>query len=290
MAITDAESYGADDLPVIPPPKQHDPMKDVANIVVVRVRQWSEESEADLWALPEPLELESGASRRLVVSTSSAGALGRDAATGRYRNFGDLAIREWIMPAATTDYTANTQADGNGSDRTSSVAIEFAEAGTSALLVVENEHASETIFVSMKVRGRILTEEQPIVLELRDEDSIADYGPRPYTVASEQLSSVNEATAYGEFVLTLHGQPTRKAEVTISASSHRDVAGTMELSDRVAYTARGISSDMYVESIGHVLRPGLRHDLRVTLSQAGLFDDVIILDEGPGLGTGILGA
>ena len=47
---------------------------------------------------------------------------------------------------------------------------------------------------------------------------------------------------------------------------------------------------MYIESIGHVLRPGFRHDMRLTLSQAGAFDDVIILDTGPGLDTGILGA
>ena len=128
------------------------------------------------------------------------------------------------------------------------------------------------------------------MLELRDEDSIADYGPRPYAVASELLSSVIEAQTYGQYILTLYGQPTRKAEVKTEVSDQLDYAGTLELSDRVEYVSRGIGTDMYIESIGHVLRPGFRHDMRITMSQAGLFDDVIILDGGPGLDTGILGA
>ena len=289
-AITDSESYGAGDLLIIPPPKQSDPMKDIANIVTVRVRKWAAESEADLWTLPEAVEIEAGAQRTFLISTSAAGAAGRDPRTGRYLSFGELAIREWIAPVANTDYTANTAEDGSGTDRTSSLAIEFTDAGTSARLGVENEHASDTIYLTAKVRGRVLNEEQALVLELRDEDSIADYGPRPYTVATELLGSANEAQTYGQYILTLYGQPTRKAEVTVEVSDQLQQAGERDLSDRVEYTARGISTDMYIESIGHVLRPGFRHDMRVTMSQAGLFDDVIILDGGPGLDTGILGA
>ena len=290
VTITDDESYGADDLPVIPPPKQHDPMKDIANIVNVRVRSWGEEGEADLWTLPEVVALDPGEMRTFLVSASGV-SQGRDAKTGLFVGARDQAVLEWIEPAATTDYTANTAADGNGSDRTGSVAIGFAGAGTSARLVMENEHASDTIHVTLaKVRGRVLTEGQPLVLELRDEDSIADYGPRPYTVASELLGSVIEAQTYAQYILLLYAQPTRKAEVVVELSGHLGLAGTLELSDRVNYVSRGIAGDMYIESIGHVLQAGFRHDMRLTMSQAGLFDDVIILDVGPGLGTGILGA
>ena len=290
VTITDDDSYGADDLPVIPPPKQHDPMKDIANIVNVQVRSWGEEAEADLWTLPEVVALDPGEVRTFLVSASGV-AQGRDARTGLFVGARDQAVREWIEPAATTDYTANTTADGNGSDRTGSVGISFAGAGTSARWVMENEHASDTVHITLaKVRGKVLMEEQPVVLELRDEDSIADYGPRPYTVASELLGSVIEAQTYAQYILLLYAQPTRKAEVVVELSGHLDLAGTLDLSDRVEYVSRGIGSDMYLESIGHVLRAGFRHDMRVTMSQAGLFDDVIILDVGPGLGTGILGA
>ena len=191
--ITDAETYGADDLLIIPPPKQHDPMKDIANIVTVRVRRWSEASEAELWRLGETVELQAGDVVRFQVAAGGS-ASGRDPVTGRYSGQRDQAVADWIEPAANTDYTANTQAGGGGADRTGSVGIEFAGAGTSAMLTVENEHASDAIYVTLlKVRGQLLDEEEPIVLELRDEDSIADYGPRPYTVASELLSSVIEA-------------------------------------------------------------------------------------------------
>ena len=175
----------------------------------------------------------SGGGRRQLAS-------GRDPVTGRYSGQRDQAVAAWIEPVANTDYTANTQAGGGGTDRTGSVGIEFAGAGTSAMLAVENEHASDTIHVRLlKVRGQLLEEEEPIVLELRDEDSIADYGPRPYTVASELLSSVIEARTYGQYILTLYAQPTRKAEVKTEVSDQLDYAGTLELSDRLEYVSRG---------------------------------------------------
>ena len=291
VEITDEEDYGADALPLLPPPREVDPTKDLANIVEARVRKWGAETEADLWTLPEVVQLDAGAVRTFLVSTSAEGASGRDPKTGRYLSFGDLAIREWIEPAANMDYTANTSSDGNGTDRTGNVGVTFEGAGTSARLTLENEHATDTINITMmKVRGRVLAAEPAVTLELRDEDSIADFGPRPYTVASDLLGSVNDANTYAQYILLLYAQPTRKADVRVSMSDQRERIGTMEISDRVEYDARGISTDMYIESIGHVLRPGLRHDMSFTLSQAGLLDDVIILGTGPGLGTGILGA
>ena len=260
--VTDAESYAAGDLLVLPPPKQHDPMKDIANIVTVRVRKWQPESEANLWTLPDPVEIPAGEERLFLVSNSEDGAVGRDPRTGRYLKFGDLAIREWIEPVATTDYSANTAEDGSGTDRTSDLDMTFEGAGTSARFSVENQHASDTVFLSAMVRGRVLQEEQPVVIEMRDQDSIDDYGPRPYTVATELLSSVIEAQAYAQFILVLHAQPTRKAEVTVEVSDRLQQAGERELSDRVEYLSRGIGTDMYVESIGHILRPGFRHDMK----------------------------
>ena len=211
------------------------------------MRKWGAETEADLWTMPEVVELAAGDVRTVLVSTSAAGATGRDPRTGRYLSFGDLAIREWIAPVATTDLVANTAEDGSGTDRTSSLGTTFVGAGTSARLVLDNEHATDTIYVTLaKVRGRVLASDPALVLELRDEDSIADYGPRPYTVASELLGNAIDAQTYAQYILQLYAQPTRKAEVKVSMSDQRERIGTMEISDRVEYSARGISTAMYV--------------------------------------------
>ena len=288
--ITDDENYGPTDLLVVPPPKQYDPQKDIGNIITIEVRHWTEAIETELWRLGEPVELAAGETIRLKASAGDNNQ-GRDPLTGRYGGQRDQAVASWIDPIPYTDFTANTLVDGSGGDRTTSVAHSLAGAGTSARLDITNTHATQPIYMTLfKVRGQLLTELPPLVLELQDDDSIADYGPRPYTVASGLLGSINEARTYGQYILTLYAQPTRKAEVTLSLSDHRARAGTLELSDRVEYIARGIASDMYIESISHNLKPGYRHDMQVTLSQAGLFDDVIILDGGPGLDTGILGA
>ena len=290
VKITDQNDYGVDDLPILPPPQQHDPLKDIANIVTVQVRAWQQASEAELWRLPEVVQLDPGASTTFVVAHGGS-TLGRNAQSGRFEGSRDQAVSAWIAPEPATDYTTNSFADGSGVDLTDNLAVALAGLGTSARLRIENQHASLPLFVTLlKVRGHVLTEEQPAMLELRDEDSIADYGPRPYTVASDLLTTVADAHIYAQYILQLYAQPTRKAEVRVPLNDQLSRAGTLELSDRVEFLARGISTDMYIESISHLLQPGLRHDLAVTLSQAGLFDDVIIIDGGPGLDTGILGA
>ena len=68
VTITDEEDYGPDDLPLLPPPQEVDPLKDLANIVEVKVRTWLAESEADLWTLPEVIEMAAGDVRTFLVS------------------------------------------------------------------------------------------------------------------------------------------------------------------------------------------------------------------------------
>ena len=152
MTITDEDDY-AGALPVLPQPTQHDPMKDIANIVKVSVRQWDEESEGDLWSLPDTLTLDPGQSRTFLVSSTGT-AQGRDERTGLFVGARDQAVREWLEPTAPPDVTANAQSDGNGNDLTASVGITFTAAGTSARLTLENEHATDTIHItSARVRA-----------------------------------------------------------------------------------------------------------------------------------------
>ena len=90
------------------------------------------------------------------------------------------------------------------------------------------------------------------------------------------------------FLVRLLKDPQTRAKVTFEGARYEEAADSLDLSQRVTLRRRGVSEDMFVEGIEHSLSRGGRHYVSVLLSPAGSFGDVIVLDIGPGLDTGIL--
>ena len=135
-------------------------------------------------------------------------------------------------------------------------------------LSLTNEHATATLYVNLlKLRGMRLEEGDPVEVEVRDDTSIEAYGVRPYTIATDLLSTVMDAKDYADEIIGLYAGPTRKGAVRIQANPIFADALPLELSDRVTLTLRDFTGAMYVEAIAHALTPGLRHDMELVLSQ-----------------------
>ena len=76
---------------------------------------------------------------------------------------------------------------------------------------------------------------------------------------------------------------------TWEAASDLDQATQRDVSDRVSVTRRNTEYDYFIESIGHSFSPdGAFHYITDTLSPAGLYGQVIVLNQGPPLGEGVL--
>ena len=198
---------------------------------------------------------------------------------------GDWTIVEPRFP----DYAANSSSDGNGNDRRSNLELEVDDGGNTRKIIVKNTSLTDTIYLTeLRSRGRVIQEIQKTVVEIRDEASIDKYEPKDYTSESQFLSTIDHAHEYGTHILYLHSGPTLKTKVRFETNNYLFLAYSLQLSDRVALTRKGETEDYFVEAIEHIIEPGFRHDMQVTLSAAPE-NEVIILGTGPPLGTGVLG-
>ena len=108
-----------------------------------------------------------------------------------------------ITPVATTDYTANSLADGSGTNLTANVTAAIIDTNATAATVrYTNTGAAAFIQATSKLRGTPLTKFNALVYTATDEDSVLEYGRLGYTSPGVQ-DSLADATTLGDYQLSL---------------------------------------------------------------------------------------
>ena len=149
----------------------------------------------------------------------------------------------------------------------------------------------------MEARGTPVTAIDPVTIEVFDQTSIDDFGPREYLLPAPFLQNTIDAKDYGDFVLKLQKDVLPKAIVTFEANlsaAHESEASVRQVSDRVTLemdgeSGLGMNEDFYVERLTYSVTRGGVMTVKTQCSPASVYSDIIILDTGPALGTGILG-
>lgn len=99
---------------------------------------------------------------------------------GPYRDPNQEASRvggtDMVTPVATTDYVANSQQDGSGSDLTALVTLTVNFGGNGARVLIENAGSAAAWMTLLQLRGRGIYDYQNVVLEVEDEDAQANVG------------------------------------------------------------------------------------------------------------------
>ena len=270
---------------------QTDPLQNIVNIIRVKVRRQTVATIATLWTLPE-----NGANSPVIDVGESLTFIAQyptpNAATQ------DVGVNVWTDPAATTDYTANSEALGGGTDLTSDVGIATVKATETMEITVTNNGTVNMFLTLLRARGTALQEEHEVWVQFKDTVSIADFDEREYVIPAEFLPDTNQANDYCHYVAALNGQPKAIVAIEYVANSTQDAmtdAHTRNVSDLVTLVANnltglGINGPFFVERKEDRIARGGEHIVRLDLSDAaGGFGKVIKLDEGPGLDTGILG-
>lgn len=97
-------------------------------------------------------------------------------ASGRYARVGGTDL---VTPVATTDYLGNTQPDGSGTDRTSSLVLTFAATTNAATFAFRNTHASDTIYLTkVQVRGKAISDRYELAVTAENASSQRAIGGR----------------------------------------------------------------------------------------------------------------
>lgn len=133
-----------------------------------------------------------------------------------------------VEPADTTDYTANTAADGSGTDKTAQIEIlSFTRFTTAAKIEVKNNDAGAVYLTLLKVRGtpaKTVADQtsgarsSQITVRLEDATSIAKYGERPsggLIIENKYLATEDDANAVAQDLIDKYKDPLQR--VTLKA-------------------------------------------------------------------------
>jgi hypothetical protein len=115
-----------------------------------------------------------------------------------------------VEPVATTDYTANTQEDGEGDDKTAQIDIDITKFATSAKLEITNNDAGTVYLTMLKLRGTPAEEASEVRVIVEDNDSIESFGTRPsggYIIDNKYLADETYAGTLAQQLIDWYKDP-----------------------------------------------------------------------------------
>lgn len=119
-----------------------------------------------------------------------------------------------ITPVSTTDYTANDQADGLGTDRTANISIVITKFTTGAKLEITNNYTSPVYLTLLKLRGTPAEQQGEQNVPVKDETSIAIYGEQIQNIETKYLASTEYAQILGQQIIDWYKDPIDRVQIT----------------------------------------------------------------------------
>ena len=212
------------------------------NSVSFRYRRLESHGLQEIWRLREVAAIPAGETQEFLAESSDYDA-----------------VESVRTPLANTDYTANSAADGTGTDLTSSLTVTLIEAakfqGRGRLVRVVNGHATATAYVTLlKLRAdRAYKFSEPTIYQTQETASQTAHGERAGEVDCRFID--NYAAAQSAAGSRLARKKERKPRLTLTLPNG-DGKNLMQmvhrtLSDRVTvvYSDMGINQDFFIEGM-----------------------------------------
>lgn len=233
--------------------RQTDPWREVYNVVRANVTTWTIQSLGVLWTLTgETPKIQAAEVLKFWA---------------RYPNpdsppEGDH-VDAWTTPVASTDYTANAQADGLGADLTADVGIAVSKFANEMLMTFTNNGAATAYLTLVRARGTAVFKNDLIRREVEDATSQTAYGVRTFPLAGKFYPTTTHAQSFVEYTLSRYKDPLPILALTFQAdqsSAHMTQALARDISDRITVKADattasgaqlGIDREFFIESVAH---------------------------------------
>jgi len=226
-------------------PQQNDSSKGIFNHLEAAVRSFDVSEEMVLWTLAgTPPAIAPGA------TLSIKGQFPNPTSQSGY-----LAVSEWTI----TDYQANSQADGGGSDLTEHVDAVATKSAIEILLEFTN-NGTETAYLTLcRCHGVAVIESDPVKVWAEDDESKERFGYLPFTNVGKFLTNIAEAQDRCDHFLAIYKDPVPIVSFDLKANydaAHLAEAQVRDVSDRITITAGApyglyIDEDFFVEWIRH---------------------------------------
>lgn len=141
-----------------------------------------------------------------------------------------------VTPVATTDYTANSNSDGSGSDRTSDLSISITKFSTSAKITIENTSGTALYLTLLKLRGTPAIESDEVRVIVEDSNSIAEYGVSPdagYEISNKYMADEAYAQTLGEQLLEWYKNPIRRVVLKNRSIPHLQIGDMVTVTNEI---------------------------------------------------------
>ena len=185
-----------------------------------------------------------------------------------------LGALDLMPPVPGLDYSANTKADGSGSDVTAKVDVRLRQSGFSAaLLELRNRYPHDVYLqAGARLRGTPVIAEEPLQLQATSYGSLALYSPQLLRLNLPALDSIEQADLLAHFELSRRKTPRgelRSLSLDNVQQSAQILARTLFDRISVSESQTGHSADYFIVAEAHqVDRGGSRHRVTWTLESA----------------------
>lgn len=199
-----------------------------------------------------------------------------------------------ITPVATTDYTANSAANGSGTDLTSAISIVTTFGSTGATFAITNTGTQAAYLTKLQCRGTGLYDYGPTVAISKDVTSQAAYGKNVLALDMPYEADPLNGQGAADTIRIAWAYPFGFAQqVSFLASPSRPTLMTAalarEIGDRVTIqeTVTGINSDFFINGIELKVQRGNLITCTWTLAPAGVAQQLWVLGVAGGSGLGL---
>jgi hypothetical protein len=230
LALTESEVGDA--------PEVTNPWDSVKNKISVRAYPRQLAALGEIWRLDEIRAIQPG------TAVSLWG-------TFRDQNYNATIAQDVVAPAATTDYTMNTQADGGGTNLTASFTVTASIFAGSVKLVVANGSGFEGYVTLLKIRGKALESLNVSASISESAASQALYGTRQLTLELPFQQQTLVANDMSDWLLSWLTSPL--PSVIVEITDRPTIQFAYELGTLITFTSAyyGLAHSFRIAKIQH---------------------------------------
>jgi len=219
--------------------------KNVYNQVTVTVTPWELQAEAELWRLEETPSIPVGE-------------------TLTWWGDSQYFVDAWVTPASTTDYTANSLANGLGTDMTADIAITTTKFAKTIKLAITNNGTVPAFITLLKARGTYYDDQTKVTRKAEDTTSQTAYQKRTLTFDGKYMDDADQAQDLADYAIGKYKDPRAELSMTIQNQDASTLTQILsrEISDRITVvnTKLGVSGDYFIDYMEHdISMSGLWH-------------------------------
>jgi hypothetical protein len=172
-------------------------------------------------------------------------------------------VDAWTTPVVTTDFLANTQADGLGTNKSAAITVATSKFANSMKISLTNTDGGTVFITFLQARGTAVYKNDPIRVVSEDTTSQTKYGKRTFPLPGKFYPTTTVAQSYVQAGVSRYKDPLAIVRVTYQANTsdaHMTQALTRTISDRISLRAQGdlasgaqlgINADFFIEAERH---------------------------------------